>query len=438
VVDLNNTIIYWNKFAEELYQWKSDEVIGKNIINLLSPEEMKETVYENFKVLNRDGHWEGEFNVKKKDGSLIPVHITNTYSKDLESNNIGFIGISRDITAYKQAEASLNQSEESKRVLLDNIQTQVWYLTNEYTYGAVNRAHAAFNGVHINDFAFKNMYDIFPADIVDVCRQSNTEVFTTGKTVHTKEWLPHVSGEKRLVLITKTPKFGTNGSVEYVVCSGDDITEQEIANQRIRSSEAHLNALVSNTPAIIYSYTIDINGIPNLTYINNNVTNVLGFKPEDFVGNIALWASCVHPEDMLKLHEKLTGEEMMNEYRFKDKNGKYHWIHDQQKVYKRVNGITEIIGTWWDITERKIMEGLLFSEKEQLKTTLLSVCDGIISTDVKGKVLILNPIAKQLTGWTQEEAGTDQRDGSCDDLTRGTVLATDQRDGLPVFCVGKL
>ncbi len=46
----------------------------------------------------------------------------------------------------------------------------------------------------------------------------------------------------------------------------------------------------------------------------------------------------------------------------------------------------------------------LRKEKEQFKTTLLSVGDGIISTDAHGKVLILNPIAEQLTGWTQEEA----------------------------------
>jgi len=57
-----------------------------------------------------------------------------------------------------------------------------------------------------------------------------------------------------------------------------------------------------------------------------------------------------------------------------------------------------------DITDRKEMERLLFSEKEQFKTTFLSVCDGIISTDAKGNVVILNPIAEQLTGWTHEEA----------------------------------
>ena len=59
---------------------------------------------------------------------------------------------------------------------------------------------------------------------------------------------------------------------------------------------------------------------------------------------------------------------------------------------------------------RKVEESLhsstkeLYKEKEQFKTTLLSVGDGIISTDKNGKVLIINPITEQLTGWTKDEA----------------------------------
>jgi len=46
----------------------------------------------------------------------------------------------------------------------------------------------------------------------------------------------------------------------------------------------------------------------------------------------------------------------------------------------------------------------LYKEKERFKTTLLSVSDAIISTDKNGKVLIMNPVTEQLTGWTVEEA----------------------------------
>ncbi|MEI7849433.1 MAG: PAS domain S-box protein, partial [Chloroflexota bacterium] len=112
VVDLNNKILFWNKFAEELYQWTSAEAVGENIIELLSPEEMKETVNENFTKLHREGHWEGEFNVRRKDGSTLPAHITNSYLEDIYGKNVGFIGISVDITDRKHAEELLKRSEE--------------------------------------------------------------------------------------------------------------------------------------------------------------------------------------------------------------------------------------------------------------------------------------------------------------------------------------
>ena len=56
------------------------------------------------------------------------------------------------------------------------------------------------------------------------------------------------------------------------------------------------------------------------------------------------------------------------------------------------------------LDERKRMEKQVFDEKERLKMTLLSAGDGVISTDKYGNVELLNKIAEQLTGWTQEEA----------------------------------
>lgn len=57
-----------------------------------------------------------------------------------------------------------------------------------------------------------------------------------------------------------------------------------------------------------------------------------------------------------------------------------------------------------DITERKRLEQQIFYEKELFETTLLSVGDGVISTDAEAKVLFMNKIAEQLTGWRSDEA----------------------------------
>ncbi|MBA4020419.1 MAG: hypothetical protein C0483_24930 [Pirellula sp.] len=52
---------------------------------------------------------------------------------------------------------------------------------------------------------------------------------------------------------------------------------------------------------------------------------------------------------------------------------------------------------------RKAAEAV-FREREQLHVTLASIGDGVIATDVAGKVTFLNPIAQALTGWRQQDA----------------------------------
>ncbi len=63
--------------------------------------------------------------------------------------------------------------------------------------------------------------------------------------------------------------------------------------------------------------------------------------------------------------------------------------------------ITNIIQTNNKIAQLAIE---LDKEKNLLKTTLLSVGDGVISTDLDSKIILMNPIAESLTGWTQKEA----------------------------------
>jgi PAS domain S-box-containing protein len=57
-----------------------------------------------------------------------------------------------------------------------------------------------------------------------------------------------------------------------------------------------------------------------------------------------------------------------------------------------------------DVTERKRFEKEIAAEKESLAVTLRSIGDGVITTNVEGKIIMLNNEAERLTGWTSKDA----------------------------------
>ncbi len=56
-----------------------------------------------------------------------------------------------------------------------------------------------------------------------------------------------------------------------------------------------------------------------------------------------------------------------------------------------------------DITARREAETALTAERERLRVTLRSIGEGVIATDVAGRVALVNRVGERLTGWTQEE-----------------------------------
>jgi PAS domain S-box-containing protein len=57
-----------------------------------------------------------------------------------------------------------------------------------------------------------------------------------------------------------------------------------------------------------------------------------------------------------------------------------------------------------DVTERKRFELEIAADKESLAVTLRSIGDGVITTDVQGKIIMINNAGENLTGWTSKEA----------------------------------
>jgi PAS domain S-box-containing protein len=166
------------------------------------------------------------------------------------------------------------------------------------------------------------------------------------------------------------------------------------------TSNDRLNQLLGNSPAVIYSYTLE-QGAPLLRYISDNLLSILGFSPNAFISNMEFWSRCVHPDDLPGLERKLSGVASTDEYRFQDAQGHYHWLADRQTPVTRPDGEVEIVGAWWDVTERKQIEEALRQSNDvveniQLGLYIYHLED--INDDSTLRMKYANPATERMTG----------------------------------------
>ena len=197
----------------------------------------------------------------------------------------------KQIHIQKTKEAALI-NEKNQRILLNNIPTQVWYLVNEYTYGAVNHAHAAFNGLHIDDMAFKSMFDIFPKSIRELYQQGNIDIFENATSTENELWIPNYSGNKRLLSIIKSPIINTDGQVEYVVCTAKDITEKKEAEEKLKYHEEQWKHILEELQVGVVIVECQSQ---NILFVNKKAYQISGLTSDQMIGKPCQGLICPSP-----------------------------------------------------------------------------------------------------------------------------------------------
>ena len=154
----------------------------------------------------------------------------------------------------------------------------------------------------------------------------------------------------------------------------------------------------------------DFDGQTKRVELSRRWKTMLGYDADD--DEVLLdWYHLVHPDDMARvqsrMREHLEGKTSFFEsvHRMKHQNGDWRWMSSRAKAVLDKNGrLMRLLGVEVDITERKLYEEALFREKESAQITLQSIGDGVITTDAKGIVEYINPVAEELTGWKVDDA----------------------------------
>jgi PAS domain S-box-containing protein len=124
VRDVDSTILFWNRGAQETYGWSAAEACG-NVSHQFLRTEFPEPVDQLSEKLFTVGSWEGELVHWTREGKRIVVASRQVLQRDPQGRTIGILEINRDITLRKEAEEALRnlsarllqlQDEERRRI----------------------------------------------------------------------------------------------------------------------------------------------------------------------------------------------------------------------------------------------------------------------------------------------------------------------------------
>jgi two-component system cell cycle sensor histidine kinase/response regulator CckA len=337
----------------------------------------------------------------RKDGTLIWVKEKARAIKQADGKPAVLL-VGEDITWRKSAEEALKESERRYRLLFERNLAGVYRGKLDGTAIDCNEAYAQIFGYDSKaDFLTHTAFDVY-------FQVSDREAFINllvenGSVTNFEAKLRKKDGSPVWLLLNVTLLEDSDGAATIIEETAIDITERKLAEEALRESEAKFRSVAESTASAM---TIHRDG--NLLYVNPSTERISGYSKEELLQ--MNMTQLIHP-DSLQLYIDRTaarkrGEpvSLQAEYRIICKNGEERWMDFTFGGFVNIDSLPAIIGTAYDITDRKRAEELLIAEKERLSVTLRSIGDGVIATDTEGKINLINKIAENLTGWQQQEA----------------------------------
>jgi diguanylate cyclase (GGDEF)-like protein/PAS domain S-box-containing protein len=321
---------------------------------------------------------------------------------DVSGKVIGTTGIARDITERKQTELALIESEQRYRRLVEALPAIVYRYSNVSGANYWSPQVEAILGYTQHDLkenAFIWHEAIHPDDLPLVDKA--IEEFEAGVSIDLIYRIRHKNGSW---LWLHDRSVGRHEHHDEVVIEGVafDITELKQAERALQRSEQNYRLLVENQTDLVVK--VDMEG--RFQFVSPSYCNIFGKSEAELIGH--RFMPLVHEDDQPRTAEVMEAlhhppYECYVEQRAKTSDG-WRWLAWADKTVLDATGKPEsIVGVGRDISAQKALEQALHMEREKALVTLHSIGDAVISTDAKGRVELLNPIAEALTGWSANE-----------------------------------
>jgi len=183
-----------------------------------------------------------ESQIFRKDGSIIWISENCRAIRDGKGTLQYYEGTVEDITLRRQAEARVRDSEALYHSLVETLPQNIFRKDLQEKFTFANQQFCRTLGRELKDILGGTDFDFFPAELAAKYQRDDRQVMETGRSHETVEEHQPPGGGKLYVQVVKTPLRGAYGQIIGLQGIFWDITEQKMAEQRIREANTELAA----------------------------------------------------------------------------------------------------------------------------------------------------------------------------------------------------
>lgn len=337
--------------------------------------------------------------------------------------------VGRDVTERKLTERSLKESQTRLRSLYESTPAMLHSIDAQGRLLSVSDTWLAKMGYARSEVIGRNSAEFLTPDSHAYARNVVLPKYLhEGRCDLIEYQMVRKDGTLIDVLLSATMERDEQGHPLRSLAVLEDVTEKHAVEAALQDNQEHL-ALATQVNGIGI-WELDL--LTQKLNWNEMMFQIFGVCPETFEGHIEDLRRCVHPDDVALCEREMkqavtTGRPMNFDFRIAHGDGRIHDVNASATVfYDDAGRPLRMLGTSYDVTDRKRMERELAEKHELLRVTLHSIGDAVITTDARGRVQWLNPVAERMTGWGNAEA--------CGEPLSEVFRIVDEATGQPEMC----
>jgi two-component system, cell cycle sensor histidine kinase and response regulator CckA len=278
LVASDGTLIMMNRAGLEMIQVDSlEQTRGKSLYSLILPEyreAFRQLTAEVFQ--GKSGTLSFEMTGVKGRRRWLETHAVPL--RNDKDEIIALLGITRDVTEQKKVEEDLKKERDFMSAVLNTVGAIVLVLGRDGRIIRFNHACEVVSGYTFEEVQGRFVWDfLIPPEQVEGVKKV-FGALTSGMFPNKYEnyWVAK-DGQRKLIAWSNTAILAADGSIEYVIPTGIDITEHRKADSALLEEKKFSDAVIDSLPGLFY--IVDEKG--TVIRWNNNLQEVTGYSPEE-------------------------------------------------------------------------------------------------------------------------------------------------------------